>query len=212
MSSAPQHADPQTQTQTKTPAQPPPENQSPSVSPVFTRLNPVVVRFFREAARLLEARTDDSTADPDHARRRFRITAYRRGAKVVESLREDVTQILRTRGPAGLRSLRWIGASLAASIEEIATTGRWTQLDELRQHLPEYAFYKAIPGLEAPQVLRLRDLFGVRPLLSDLRREDALSRLSQIEGVASPDAARRLWLMLAGWLALAPSSPPPVWD
>lgn len=166
--------------------------------------NKAIASIFHEAARLLAARGED----PDDPHRRYRVAAYRRGAKALATLSRDVADILASDGVGGLKSIRWIGSSLAAAIQELVTTGRWAQLDALRQELPEYAFYKAIPGLEPHHVVGLRDLFGVRPMLDALRDGERLARLMLLPGLEEPQAAQRVRLLVAGWLILGPSPQP----
>jgi DNA polymerase/3'-5' exonuclease PolX len=157
-----------------------------------------------EAARLLAALPDD----PDDPHRRYRVAAYRRGAKAIISHPEDVATTLQRDGTSGLKSIRWVGASIAAAIQEVVTTGRWAQLDALRQELPEYQFYKALPGLDPPQVVGLREVFGAHPTLTALRDPARISRLMTLPGLQDPVAAQRVRLMVAGWLILGPHANP----
>lgn len=90
----------------------------------------------REAAGLL-AQQD---ADP------FRVQAYRKAAQTIEQLDQDVA-VLATKGPEALDALPHIGKSLAAAVVELATTGRWPQLERLRGALDPEQVFQGIPGI-----------------------------------------------------------------
>ena len=82
-----------------------------------------VARALREIALLLEV----DGANP------FKVRAYERGARAVEVLREDVTVLARE---GRLTEVPGIGAALASTITELATTGRSAQLEKLKSRLP----------------------------------------------------------------------------
>jgi hypothetical protein len=83
----------------------------------------------------------------------FRVSAYRNAAKTIEELPEDVADVA-ARGADALDALPHIGKSIAGAIMQIATTGRWAQLERMRGKLdPEIAFQN-IPGI-GPTFARL---------------------------------------------------------
>ncbi len=82
-----------------------------------------VARLFGEIADLLEIKQEST----------FRINAYRKAARALESLGEDVSAIA---GRGELKKIGGIGASLAEKIEEYLKTGRIAYSDELRAELP----------------------------------------------------------------------------
>ena len=81
------------------------------------------------------------------------VSAYRNAAKTIEELPEDVADVA-ARGADALDALPHIGKSIAGAIMQIATTGRWAQLERMRGRLdPEIAFQN-IPGI-GPTFARL---------------------------------------------------------
>jgi putative hydrolase len=100
-------------------------------------LNTTATETLRECAHLLE----QQGANP------FRVNAYVRAATVLESLPMDAGEILRKEGRAGLMHLPGIGRGLAASIDEIARTGRLSQLDRLRGEARPEALFQTVSGV-----------------------------------------------------------------
>jgi putative hydrolase len=91
----------------------------------------------REAADLLE----QQQANP------FRVGAYRRAAETLEGLNQDVAGILQRDGIDGLDALPGIGPSIAASISQMVSTGRWAQLERLRGAVAPEQLFQSIPGI-----------------------------------------------------------------
>jgi DNA polymerase (family 10) len=82
-----------------------------------------LARLFAQIADLLEIKQESA----------FRVNAYRRASRALESLGEDV-QAVAARGE--LRRIAGIGASLAGKIEEYLRTGTVAYFEELRQAYP----------------------------------------------------------------------------
>ena len=100
-------------------------------------LNQQVAMKLAQAADLLE----QQGANP------FRISAYRHASDTVSRLDTDVSAILEEEGEAGLVRLPAIGKGIAASIRELVTTGRWTQLERLRGTLDPVHLFSTVPGV-----------------------------------------------------------------
>ncbi len=83
----------------------------------------------------------------------YRVSAYRRASEAVESLDEDVRDVLKREGTDGLIRLPFIGKGIAASIQEIADTGRWPRLDRLRGTLDPERLFRTVPGI-GPELAR----------------------------------------------------------
>ena len=82
-----------------------------------------IARLFAQIADLLEIKQEST----------FRVNAYRKGSRALESLGEDIETIA-ARGE--LRRIGGIGESLAEKIAEYLQTGRIAYFDELQQTLP----------------------------------------------------------------------------
>ncbi len=106
-------------------------------------LNLRIAERLAEAAALLE----QQGASP------FRAGAYRRAAGVVADLEEDAGAILKRAGPEGLMALPGIGPSIAAAMNEMACSGRWSLLERLRGASEPEALLCTVPGI-GPELAR----------------------------------------------------------
>ena len=75
------------------------------------------------------------------------MNAYLRAANVLDALQDDVRELLDKEGTAGLVRLPGIGKGLAAAIDEIARTGRLSQLDRLRGEASPESLFQTLPGV-----------------------------------------------------------------
>lgn len=108
-----------------------------------------VARIFNEIADLLEIKQEST----------FRVNAYRRAARAVESLSEDLRTIAQ-RGE--LRRIGGIGQSLAEKIEEYLRTGAIAYHEELRAAMPRgLAELMTIPEVGPKTALLLYERLGV---------------------------------------------------
>jgi len=140
--------------------------------------NNAIADRLREAAELLEQQGAD----------RFRVGAYRRAAATVAGLREDASTVLDREGRAGLEALPGIGRSLAAAIAEMATTGRWAQLERLRGAVAPEELFQSIPGVGPELAKRLHDDLDVDTLEAlELAAHDG--RLERVKGIGQRRAA-----------------------
>src|SRR4030067_989533 len=86
--------------------------------------NGAIAAMFNDIADMLEIKEDSP----------FRITAYRRAARALEGLTEDVAAVA-ARG--ALTSIPGIGTGTAEKIQEFLQTGTCAYYEELRASLPE---------------------------------------------------------------------------
>jgi len=111
--------------------------------------NRVIAAMFNDIADMLEIKEDSP----------FRITAYRRAARALESLSEDVAAVA-ARG--ALTSIPGIGKGTAEKIEEFLRTGRCRYYDELRASLPEgITALMAVPEVGPKTALLLHQKLGI---------------------------------------------------
>jgi putative hydrolase len=160
--------------------------------------------IFRKCAEVLR----QQAANP------FRVNAYVRAAQTLESLQKDARDILRDDGVAGLIKLPAIGQGLAASIEEIARTGRLAQLDRLRGETAPEILFRTVPGIGPKLAHAIHDELHVDTLEAlEVAAHDG--RLATVEGIGD----RRAAAIQAGLAALlgrgrarrqAPQLSPPV--
>ena len=100
-------------------------------------LNNRAAEIFRECAGILK----HQAANP------YRVNAYVRAANVLDALQDDVRALLEREGVDGLVTLPGIGKGLAAAIDEIARTGRLSQLDRLRGEASPETLFQTLPGV-----------------------------------------------------------------
>ena len=120
----------------------------------MTSTNHEIASRLRAAADLLE----QQGASP------FRINAYRRAAGTIDSLKQDLRQLVEHAGVGGLEELPGIGAGIAAAILEMLASGRWTQLERLRGSADPVALFTTLPGIGRDLAQRIHDSLGVETL------------------------------------------------
>lgn len=84
----------------------------------------------------------------------FRVNAYVRAAETLRSLPTDARDVLRDGGVEALIGIPTIGRGLAASIDEIARTGRLARLDRLRGETTPEDLFQTVPGI-GPKLARI---------------------------------------------------------
>lgn len=129
----------------------------------------------RELARILGQIGDleDMKDEP------FKANAYRRAARVVEGLREDVAGIAERRE---LQDLQGIGKALAKKIEEYVKTGKIAYLEKLRAEFPPGLLELLhIPGVGPKTVKVLYQQLGVTSV-EELERAARKGRIRKLRG------------------------------
>ncbi|RME35187.1 MAG: DNA-binding protein [Gammaproteobacteria bacterium] len=118
----------------------------------------------------------------------FRVGAYRRAARTVETLTEDLRERVAEGGPQALESLPGIGRGIATAIDEILRTGRWSQLERLRGTLDPVKLFQTVPGIGPELARRIHDQLHIDTLEAlELAAHDG--RLEQVEGIGPRRAA-----------------------
>lgn len=118
----------------------------------------------------------------------YRINAYRRAAEAVESLDEDVRDVLEREGTDGLIRLPFIGKGIASSIQEIADTGRLVRLERIRGTLKPEHLFQTVPGIGPELAHQIHDRLQVDTLEGlEIAAHDG--RLEDIKGVGPRRAA-----------------------
>ena len=127
-----------------------------------------VARIFDEIADVLELKNDNP----------FRIRSYRRGARVVRDLPEDVKTLL---ADGKLETVPGIGKSLAEKIQEMVKTGTCQTYEETKRD-PHYPLLEllTIPGVGPKLAVRLHEELGIRSI-DDLERAAKAGKLRGLE-------------------------------
>src|SRR5919198_232010 len=118
----------------------------------------------------------------------YSVRAYRRAAELVRGTPLDVAALVRE-GRA--RELRGIGPGIERRLDELVTTGRIAELDELERELaPELVAVGRYLGLGPRRLLGIGRALGVRTL-DELKAATAAGRLRDVQGVG-PETERRV--------------------
>jgi len=132
--------------------------------------NAEIVTMFDQAADLLEIKGDNP----------FRVRAYRRAARTIEGLPQNVGSMLAKE--ADLSELPGIGKDLAGKITGIVESGHFDLLDQLKKKLPgDLGAMAGLPGLGPKRIKLLYDKAKVRTL-DDLRRAIKIGKLHGLHG------------------------------
>jgi DNA polymerase (family X) len=132
--------------------------------------NREVARNLYEMAELLELKAEN----------RFKIIAYRKAARAVEGLKEDIEIICR-RGE--LESIPGVGKAIAQKIEEYLRTGKIQAHQELLKEIPAgLAELLQIPGLGPKTIYLIYDRLGITNLdeLETAARDHRIRRLPRM--------------------------------
>ena len=129
-----------------------------------------VARIFDEIGNILELKGENP----------FRIRSYRRAARVIRDMPEDVKTLLET---GEIMSVQGIGSSLAEKIEEIAKTGTSTFYEELKaDSVSGLTELLDIPGVGPKLAVKLSKELGVGSV-DDLEKAARKGKLRSLEGM-----------------------------
>ena len=107
--------------------------------------------MFNDIADMLEIK-DDSP---------FRITAYRRAARALEEMGEDIAAVI-ARGPKEVLKIHGIGRGTAEKIQEFLERGTCTYYEELRASLPTgITTLMSVPEVGPKTALMLNEKLGI---------------------------------------------------
>ncbi len=110
----------------------------------------------------------------------FRVRAYRNAARTIESLGQAAAELIEQ--GKNLADLPGIGEDLAGKIEQIAKTGDFDLLTELKAQLPEELIeLLAIPGLGAKRIAQIHHQLKVSSV-DDLKAALDAGKIGRLEG------------------------------
>jgi len=113
---------------------------------------------------------------------RFRVGAYRRAADTISALDTSVQDILEEKGLEGLTALPNIGEGIGRAVQEMITSGRWSQLDRLRGSLEPTRLFATVPGIGKALAERIHDSLSV-DTLEALEVAAYDGRLQEVPGI-----------------------------
>ncbi|HOW72487.1 MAG TPA: DNA polymerase/3'-5' exonuclease PolX [Phycisphaerae bacterium] len=140
-------------------------------------VNAELVKRFEQIADLLEIKGED----------RFRINSYRRAARAIDDLTEDVAALAER---DELETVPGIGKSTAERIRQFLAEGRITLHEELMASLPAGLLkVMSIPGLGPKKVGALYHELGVGSI-EDLQVAIAAGKVEQLSGFGAKSVAK----------------------
>jgi len=147
--------------------------------------NEEIARLLREMGDLLELRGETG----------FKVVAYRRAARSVESIKEDLEEFSR-RGD--LESIPGVGKAIAGKISEFLETGKIEAHDRLfRETPPGMAELLEISGLGPKTISMLHEKLGVSSVeeLEEAAREHRVRRLPRM----GPTSEKNILKAISRW-------------
>ncbi|CAN5754648.1 DNA polymerase/3'-5' exonuclease PolX [soil metagenome] len=107
----------------------------------------------------------------------FRINAYRRAADAVKEHHRSITD------QQDLTEIPGVGAGIAAALQEILDTGRYSEFEDLQESLPgSLLTILDVPGLGAKRVARFYRELGITSL-PELEQAARAGRLASLKGI-----------------------------
>ncbi|NQE54358.1 hypothetical protein C5S29_12260 [ANME-1 cluster archaeon GoMg3.2] len=138
-------------------------------------INLDMARIFDEIADILEVKGENS----------FKIRAYRRAARTIESLTQDLKVIAERGGVSELKKISGVGEGIAKKILEIAQTGDCKKHRELTQEVPSGVLeLLAIPRVGPKTIAKVHDELGICSI-ADLEEAAKSHKLEKLPGLGA---------------------------
>jgi DNA polymerase (family 10) len=132
--------------------------------------NPQLAEIFYSIADILEMQAVQ-----------FKPQAYRKAARAIESLSEDVSEIYRKGGVKALKEIPGVGENISKKIEEFIKTGKIKHYDELKKKVPKHiADLMEVPGMGPRKIKVLHEKLGIK----DLKGLEAAAKAGKIRRLA----------------------------
>ena len=138
-------------------------------------INLDMARIFDEIADIFEVKGENP----------FKIRAYRRAARTIESLTQDLKGIAERGGVSELKKIPGVGDAIAKKILEIAETGDCKKHIELKQEVPSGVLeLLAIPRVGPKTIAKVHDELGISSI-ADLEEAAKLHNLEKLPGLGA---------------------------
>ncbi len=135
--------------------------------------NRKIAEIFNEIADMIELEDE---------KRIFEVRAYQKAAMTLESMQEDVGDILEKKGIGGLMAIPGIGKGLADKIKEYVETGNISKHEELKKKFPiDFAGLTRIQGMGPKRIFKLYKTLGVRNV-TDLKKAAEAGKVKGLGG------------------------------
>ena len=138
-------------------------------------INLDMARIFDEIADIFEVKGENP----------FKIRAYRRAARTIESLTQDLKVIAERGGINELKKIPGVGDAIAKKILEIAETGDCKKHIELKQEVPSGVLeLLAIPRVGPKTIAKVHDELGICSI-ADLEEAARSHKLKKLPGLGA---------------------------
>jgi len=142
--------------------------------------NGEIAHRFNQMASLMEVRGEDS----------FRIRSYRMAAEAIETWPNEMADISRDQGLAGLLEIPGVGKALAGKIVELVDTGTFDAWERLTVETPATVLdLLELPGVGPKTAAMLHQKFKIASL-EDLRKFAEGGGLEMVDGIGPKTADR----------------------
>jgi putative hydrolase len=112
----------------------------------------------------------------------FRVNAYRHAADTLDSLGQNIAELMQAKGIKGLVALPGIGEGIARSIYEYVATGRMSRLENLSGAADPVALFRSIPTVGKALAERIHEQLHVDSLEA-LENAVRGGQLDRVEGL-----------------------------
>lgn len=118
--------------------------------------NKRIAEIFYEIADMIELEDE---------KRIFEVRAYRKAALALETMQEDVGDIIKKEGVEGLMKIPGIGKGLADKIKEFVETGRVSKYEASKKKYPiDFTSLTKIQGLGSKRAFKLYKMLGIKDI------------------------------------------------
>lgn len=129
-------------------------------------INPQIIRIFYEIADILEMQ---GVA--------WKPQAYRKAARAIEVLKEDLKDIYKKGGIKALQEIPGVGEGLARKIEQYIKQGKINEYERVRKSVPKHILdLMNIPGMGPKRAQFLHEKLGIKTI-KDLEKQSSSIRL-----------------------------------
>ncbi len=112
----------------------------------------------------------------------FKPRAYRRAARSIEELPDDIEQFYAKGGMKGLLGIPGVGKGIAEKLEEILKTGKLGYYEGLKRKFPDHiSALIEVPGLGPKKVKVLNEKLKIKSI-SDLEKAARSHKISKLKG------------------------------
>ncbi len=134
-------------------------------------MNQKLAEIFYEIADILEIKKVN-----------WKPQAYRKAARSIENLGEDVKEIYESKGEKGLEEIPGVGEAIVKKIVEYIKTGKVHHLEELKKTIPKGVVeMMSVPGIGAKKAVKLYDELGI----SSVKELEVAAKKHKIAGLES---------------------------